>query len=286
MKRNHALTTRTVRHDDTLRTPNPFGRAARFARTVTLLSLLALAVGVFAPSAISPVFAAGTTAGIETESDNRDPFERFNRSVYRFNERIDRAVLKPLAIRYVEYVPPTMRKGVNNFVSNLREPTTIVNDLLQGKFKQAGKDGLRFVINTTFGLLGVLDIATSLKLERNREDFGQTMGKWGVPSGPYLVLPLLGPSNIRDAAGLVPQYAYTDLTAGIDDDGLLWTIFAARAIDTRAGLLKTDKLLGEQIDPYVFVRESYRQRRLNDIHDGQLPAAEDEFLDEILNEDG
>lgn len=221
---------------------------------------------------------------IAAEADNGDPFEKFNRSMYRFNDRVDRAVLRPLAVRYVKYVPPTVRKGVGNFVNNLREPTTIVNDLLQGKFKQAGKDTLRFVVNTTFGLLGVLDLATHFDLERNREDFGQTFGKWGVPSGPYLVLPFLGPSSVRDAAGLVPQYMYTDLTSGIEDDGLLWTIFAARTVDTRAGLLKADRLLEEQLDPYVFLRESYRQRRLSEIHDGRPPVQEDEFLDEILNE--
>lgn len=246
-----------------------------------LLVLLAGSVTLAAPS---EALAAADTATLEEGFRDPDPFEGFNRSIYRFNERVDRAVLKPLAIRYVKYVPPTVRRGVGNFVSNLREPTTIVNDLLQGKVKQAGKDTLRFVINTTFGLLGVLDIATQLDLGRNREDFGQTLGRWGIPSGPYLVLPFLGPSNIRDAAGLVPQYLYTDLTAGIEDDGLLWTIFAARAVDTRADLLKIDKVLAEQLDPYVFVRETYHQRRLSEIHDGQPPLQEDEFLEELLNE--
>lgn len=260
----------------------PDGTNCPLFRFTSIILAVTLAMSLF-------IDGGALASEIETTGDdfievNHDPLERFNRSMYRFNDRLDRAVLKPLAIRYVRHVPPPVRTGVKNFVGNLREPTTIVNDLLQGKFKQAGKDSLRFVINTTFGLLGIIDIATYFDLDRNREDFGQTMGKWGVPSGPYLVLPLLGPSSVRDATGLIPQYMYTDLTAGIESDSLLWTIFSARAVDTRAALLKGDRVLAEQLDPYVFVRESYLQRRLSDIHDGQLPEREDEFLEELLNE--
>ncbi len=225
-------------------------------------------------------------AAIDGEQRNGDPFERANRAIYRFNDRIDRAVLRPIAVRYERHVPAKVRRGVKNFVWNLREPTTIVNDLLQGKVEQAGRDTLRFLINTTFGLLGVFDVATHLQLTRNYEDFGQTLGKWGVPSGPYLVLPFLGPSNIRDAAGLIPQYMYTDLTSNIDDDAITWTIFGARAIDTRADLLKADRILETQLDPYVFLRESYLQRREADINDGAAGGDEDTeaLLDELLNQ--
>jgi phospholipid-binding lipoprotein MlaA len=247
--------------------------------------LVILLLGVFSPILDRVALGSGIeTADVDFVQRNHDPFEGFNRSMYQFNERVDRAVLKPLAIRYVEHVPPPVRTGVRNFMGNLREPTTIVNGLLQGKVRQAGKDTLRFVINTTFGLLGIIDLASYFQLEQNREDFGQTMGKWGVPPGPYLVLPLLGPSTVRDTVGLIPQYMYTDLTSGIDSDSLLWSLFATRAVDTRSSLLRADAILAEQIDPYVFVRESYLQRRLVDVWDGQLPEQEDEFLEELLNE--
>jgi phospholipid-binding lipoprotein MlaA len=218
------------------------------------------------------------------EDVNRDPFERVNRSVYRFNERLDRAVLRPVTVRYVRHVPPKVRRGVRNFVYNLREPTTIVNNLLQGKVTDAASDTMRFLLNTTFGLVGIFDVATHLGLERNREDFGQTLGKWGVPPGPYLVLPLLGPSTVRDATGLVPQYLYTDLAASIEDDALMWTVFAARAVDTRASLLNAEAVLEEQIDPYSFLREIYFQRRLIEVYDGAPPQQEDQYLEEFFNE--
>ncbi len=256
--------------------PAPLQRA--FAVFVLLMLVL---VGT---AALAP---APALAGEETtmaEVDNGDPLEGFNRAIYRFNERVDRAILRPVAVRYVRYVPPKVRRGVKNFVSNLREPTTIVNDLLQGKVTQAGRDTMRFLLNSTVGLLGIFDVAAHLDLHRNHEDFGQTFGKWGLPPGPYLVLPFLGPSSVRDAAGLVPQYMYTDLASGVEDDGLMWTIFATRAVDTRADLLKADKVLEEQLDPYVFVRETYRQRRLSEVYDGEPPEVEDEFLDEILME--
>lgn len=254
-----------------------------FYRAAALLMLVTCLVAATASLAPSVALAAENTE-IATGIDNGDPFETFNRSMYRFNDRVDRAVLKPIAQRYVRYVPPKVRRGVKNFVSNLREPTTIVNDLLQGKVTQAAGDTMRFLINSTFGLLGIFDVASHLDLPRNDEDFGQTFAKWGLPSGPYLVLPFLGPSTVRDAVGLVPQYMYTDLASGVEEEGLMWTIFAARAVDTRADLLKADNLLAEQLDPYVFVRETYRQRRLSEIHDGEPPVAEDAYLDEILKE--
>ncbi|GJL83519.1 MAG: hypothetical protein DHS20C01_31530 [marine bacterium B5-7] len=225
-----------------------------------------------------------TAASRSSAERNPDPFERFNRTIFRFNDRLDRAVLKPVAQRYVKHVPPSVRRGVKNFTSNLREPTTIVNDILQGKLVQAGEDTLRFAVNSVFGLLGIFDVASAMNLNRNREDFGQTFAKWGMPSGPYLVLPFLGPSNLRDATGLIPQYTYTDLTSGIDEDALVWTIFGARIIDTRSDLLKADRILAEQLDPYAFIRETYTQQRLNQIYDGQIPEEEDEFLDELLRE--
>jgi len=216
---------------------------------------------------------------------NKDPIEKFNRKIHRFNHVVDKKVFKPIAKRYLKHVPEKVRRGVRNFVANLREPTTIVNDLLQGKPDQAAQDTLRFVINSTFGLAGIFDVASHLQLPRNREDFGQTFGKWGVPSGPYLVLPFLGPSNLRDLSGLVPQYAYTDLSSSINSGGLVLGTRIAGIVDTRARLLPLDDVLESQLDPYVFIRESYKQTRIRDINDGQVEEEEeDEFLNEILEQ--
>ncbi len=258
---------------------------ARTFRAALVYLFLALAVAGAATLAPTPLHAddAASSQAVE-HGDGRDPFESFNRSMFRFNDRVDRAVLRPIAVRYEKYVPPKVRRGVRNFVYNLREPTTIVNDLLQGKVTQAAGDTMRFLVNSVFGIFGIFDVASHLDLPRNNEDFGQTFAKWGMPSGPYLVLPLLGPSTVRDAAGMVPAFMYTDLATGVEDDALMWTIFAARAVDTRAELLKADRLLNEQLDPYVFLRETYYQRRLSEIHDGSPPEAEDEFLNEILKE--
>ncbi|MFT5114693.1 MAG: phospholipid-binding lipoprotein MlaA [Parasphingorhabdus sp.] len=248
----------------------------------SLFASLLLALVLAAPAMTSAVVWADD--GDVVVKKSADPFEGFNRRVYRFNSKLDRWVLKPITSRYVKHVPPKVRRGVKNVFSNLREPTTIVNDVLQGKGIQAAKDSFRFVLNSTFGILGVFDVATHLNLPRNKEDFGQTMGKWGVPAGPYLVLPLLGPSSVRDAAGLIPQYAYTDMTAGIEDETLKWSLFATRAVDARSGLLKSEKILQEQLDPYVFVREAYLQKRVNDVYDGNPPEEEDDLLNEILEQ--
>jgi len=262
-----------------------FARQAGAGRpSIALAALVAFFLLAAPAQVMAQVMSEDDGATATVEEVDHDPFEGFNRAVYRFNDRIDRAVLRPLAVRYERYVPPKVRRGVRNFGRNLREPTTIVNNLLQGKVTEAAQDTFRFVVNSTVGILGIFDVASHFGAERNVEDFGQTLGRWGVPPGPYLVLPLLGPSTIRDAAGLVPQYMYTDLTAGIEDDGLMWTIFAARAVDTRAALLSADKVLAEQIDPYSFLRETYLQRRIIDIHDGEAPQVEDEFLEELLEE--
>ncbi len=252
------------------------------ATALCLSLILFLAAVPFDSGAVS--YAADTPLVLE-KAKNPDPWEKVNRKIYRFNEKVDHAVLRPVARGYVKHVPQKVRRGVKNFGANLREPTTIINDLLQGKVGQAGRDTLRFLINSTVGLLGIFDVASRLDLERHREDYGQTLAKWGVPAGPYLVLPFLGPSNLRDATGLIPQYAYTDLTAGIDDDAILWSLYAVRAVDTRSDLLKADKILENQLDPYVFLRESYTQQRIVQINDGVVEESEDEFLDEILGEE-
>ena len=260
-------------------------RATTGLRRIARLLAMGLVVATLAPGVGLGDARAADGAPVGEEARNPDPWEKMNRKVHAFNVHVDRAIVKPVAVRYARHVPPRVRRGVRNFFNNLREPSTIVNDLLQGKFARAGCDSLRFLINSTAGVLGVFDVAAHLDMPRHREDFGQTLARWGAPPGPYLVLPLLGPSTVRDTAGLVPHHLYTDVTATVEDDALLWTLFAARGVDSRAALLAADELLETQLDPYAFLRESYLQQRIHAIGDGEHGEREDEFLNEILERD-
>lgn len=198
-----------------------------------------------------------------------DPLEPVNRGIFKFNRGADRYVLRPVAKTYRNYVPAEIRSGTHNFLDNLFYPTVIVNDLLQAKFAQGGKDLGRFVLNTTVGIVGIMDVATPLGLPRNNEDFGQTLGRWGVGEGWYLMLPLLGPSTNRDLVGRAGDY-FTSPTTYADTYPSL-AVTATDVIDSRAGLLDADRLLDEQIDPYVFIRTVYLERRYNLIFDGNPP---------------
>lgn len=206
------------------------------------------------------------------EPEPRDRFERFNRSMYRFNSAADRIALRPLARGYVRAVPQPVRRGVTNFIDNYTYPRTIVNSLLQGKLADGGRDTLRLVVNTVGGL-GFFDPASRLGLEAHDEDFGQTLGRWGVPSGPYLMLPLLGPSTVRDTAGRVPD-EYTTARHYIDDHYVRYGLVALDAVNSRAGLLDTDSVLEEAFDPYAFVRNAWLQRREFLVRDGDVPPEE------------
>lgn len=206
----------------------------------------------------------------EEEFSDRDPLEGFNRAIYSFNNQADRFILKPVATQYAK-LPAYLRNRVYSFFSNLNEPTTVANDLLQGKWLQAVEDSTRFVVNSTAGILGLFDVASFVDLPRNDEDFGQTLGRWGVGEGPYLMLPLLGPSTLRDGIGLVPEFVYTDPVSQVDDSATRWVARGVQVTDTRAGLLRTDKLLKMQLDPYIFIRESYRQKREQTVWDGNPP---------------
>lgn len=187
----------------------------------------------------------------------RDPLERFNRSVFRLNSALDHAVLRPLA-RGTQKVPGPIAEGIENFVSNLFYPLTIVNDLLQGKLHDTANDVARLTLNTTVGIGGVLDPATAVHLARNYEDFGITLGRWGVPSGPYLELPLLGPSTLRDAAAMAPQaYAYIAIPGAAFGVGL----YGTDLIQSRADVLPLDRLIECAYDPYAVERNLYLQRR-------------------------
>lgn len=212
-----------------------------------------------------------------------DPLEPVNRAVYTFNDKLDRVLLKPVAQGYEKVVPATARTGVRNFFNNLYEPLNVLNNALQGKGHDAVKDTMRFGFNTTFGVLGLIDVASGWDLPRRQEDFGQTFAVWGAGEGWYLMLPLLGPSTGRDALGLIPEYELDPIRYIADDTT---TRFAARGlflISKRADLLSASKVLDTAaLDPYLQVREAYRQQRWNLIHDGNPP--EPDFFDEELFE--
>jgi phospholipid-binding lipoprotein MlaA len=205
----------------------------------------------------------------------QDPYERWNRGVYRFNDAIDRAVLKPVARGYQKALPQPVRTGIGNFLANLETPTVMFNDALQGKPKAALADLGRFLLNTTAGLGGLLDPASMAGIPRNDEDFGQTLGKWGVHAGPYIELPLLGASDLRDGpAKIVDVFTYPPTYA--KNAWLSYGIWGVYLVDTRAGLLSLDKTVQQAFDPYVLIRDAYLQRRAYLISGGK--AADDEPL--------
>lgn len=228
-----------------------------------------------------------------TNGDPRDPIEPVNRAVFEFNDTVDRALLKPVAQGYKAAVPGLIRTGVSNFFSNLRDPWIALNQLLQGKVEEGVTDFMRFVTNTTFGLAGIFDVASEGGMPKHDEDFGQTLGAWGVDTGPYLVLPLLGPSTVRDGAGVaVDSVAYLPwrgpgyMDAG-DEIALRNSLTATDTVQTRAALLDATNVLEEAaLDRYAFVRNAYLQRRNNQVYDGNPPVEDfDDFDDDYESYD-
>ena len=213
-----------------------------------------------------------TTGG----ADPKDPWEGFNRGSFAFNQAVDTAVLKPVAQGYTAIFPAFVREGVNNFFDNLEDVGTGLNNLLQGKPREGATDLGRFVVNSVFGIFGLWDIATPLGMEKHYEDFGQTLGVWGIPSGPYLVIPLLGPSSARDGPAKVidPQWYWPKW---IDNDPLYWAVFATDKIRIRANLLQAEKVIDEAaLDRYNFIRDAWLQRRRNQVYDGNPPRVKEE----------
>lgn len=210
--------------------------------------------------------------------DPQDPLEPVNRALYTFNETADRYVLRPVAVGYDKVTPAPVRTGIGNFFSNLSYPVVIANDLLQGKAVQAGQDFARFVLNSTFGLAGIFDVAGATGLPEHDEDFGQTLGTWGVGPGWYLMLPFFGPSDNRDLVGRGVDVAASP-TFYVQDSEANIPLGILNAVDQRAGLLQADRFLEQQLDRYVFVRTIYLQNRLNKVHDGN-PPKEDYGFDE------
>lgn len=219
----------------------------------------------------------------EASRDKRDPLESVNRGVYAFNDGIDKAVLRPVARGYKKAVPTPIQTGVSNFFANAKYPVTLVNNLLQGKFKAALSDTARFTLNSTLGLGGLFDPATDVGLDVNDEDFGQTLGKWGVPPGPYLVVPFLGPYTLRDGVGSLAD-DFAEPRAYLEDDSTRWTLWAADKFERRVRLLEADALLDRAGDPYAFVRSAYLQRREYLVRDGDVPT-DDADLELELEED-
>jgi phospholipid-binding lipoprotein MlaA len=230
------------------------------------LAALVLAGGLVGCASIPP--GAGTHAA--------DPFEVYNRHMFEFNDRVDRAVLKPVAQAYETVLPQGLRTCINNAFLNVGEPINAVNNLLQGKPRAAFLDVCRFVINSTIGLFGCFDNAAKMGIERSNEDFGQTLGRWGLLPGPYFVLPLLGPSTIRDTVGRAADFLGTDPLWYIEHVPTRNVLVGTRLVDTRAGLLPAERVLDvAALDRYQFVRDAYLQMRRSLVYDGDPPPLPD-----------
>lgn len=230
-----------------------------------------------APVALGTILAAALTACVTLPPNSprspQDPWESWNRGVYKVNDVFDRAIAKPVARTYVRVVPRPIRTGVTNFFANLNTPTVMINDALQGKFLAAGNDLGRFLLNSTFGIGGILDPATSAGLALNDEDFGQTLGHWGVHAGPFVELPILGPSDLRDAPAKVVD-TYTNPRQYIRNEYWKYGLYLPFFIDKRASLLPLDETLKNVYDPYAVIRDAYLQRRAYQISDGKITYEE------------
>ena len=212
-----------------------------------------------------------SVAPMVSQAAEEDPWEPVNRAIFRVNDTLDTYALKPLAQGYQFITPQFLEDGIHNVFQNIGDVGNLANNVLQAKPAAAGTDTARLIFNTTFGLFGFFDVGTKMGLQRSDEDFGQTMGYWGVGSGPYLVLPLLGPSTVRDAVAKVPD-AYATPYRYIDHVPTRNTALGVNVIDTRASLLSAEKLING--DKYIFLRNAYLQNREFRVKDGQV---EDDF---------
>jgi phospholipid-binding lipoprotein MlaA len=211
-------------------------------------------------------------SGCATAPGSVDPYERFNRGVYQFNERADKAVLQPAARAYRFVIPEFVRTSIGNVFSNIGDVRAVLNNALQGKFSAASADFGRVALNSTWGILGLFDIASEAGIEKSQEDFGQTLGWWGLGDGPFLMLPLLGPSTGRDAFGLVVDFV-SDPVTYVNPAAAHNQLAGGRIVNRRAELLEASTLLGDAaLDPYLFLRDAYLQRRRSLVQDGASPA--------------
>jgi phospholipid-binding lipoprotein MlaA len=208
-----------------------------------------------------------------------DPWEPMNRRIHAFNDNVDKLTLKPLAKGYEAVLPNFMRRGINNFSRNLLIPLSIINNVLQGKFRNGLSETGRFLANSTVGIGGLIDAGADMGLEPHREDFGQTLAVWGVPDGPYVTIPILGPRTLRDAT-MIPLNFAADPLFHLEHDRTRRTIYFIRTVDVRAQLFTAESLIEDSFDRYLSIRESYLQNRNFLVHDGD-PPEDDDFYDEF-----
>ncbi len=214
---------------------------------------------------------SGACSSVNGPATKTDPLEPLNRKVFAFNEVMDENVLKPVAEAYEENLPSPVQTGISNFFSNLDDTLVFVNNALQFKFLDALGDFFRFILNSTVGLFGIFDVATPLGLEKHNEDFGQTLATWGVGDGPYIVLPFLGPSTMRDTGALTVDWEIDPLFR-IEEPTQYWSMIGLRAVETRVDLLKAGNILDQaSFDKYTFMRDAYLQLRRSHIYDGNPP---------------
>jgi phospholipid-binding lipoprotein MlaA len=229
------------------------------------------------PRILTALCAATLLAGCASTGGRiDDPFEPANRVMYAINDPIDKNIVKPIAQAYVDYVPSLIRTGISNYFNNIDDLFSAVNGLLQGKLDKAGHDMGRVMINTIPGILGLIDIASEAGIPRGEEDFGQTFGYWGIAQGPYLFIPLFGPTTVRDGTGFVLRVLWSPTTE-IPDVAVRNVIYGLGALDLRAQALGATSLIDQaSLDPYTFVRRAYLQRRAYLVHDGNPPPEKDD----------
>jgi phospholipid-binding lipoprotein MlaA len=231
-------------------------------------------------AALSSLLLAGcATLPPGSEPDPRDPWEPFNRSMFAVNDTLDRSIARPVARGYVKAVPQPMRTGVGNFFTNLNYPSTVANSLLQGKFAQFSNDLGRLLVNTTLGIGGLFDPATQFGLDTNDEDLGQTLGKWGMPPGPFLMRPILGPSTVRDTFGDAADF-FIDPKHYVESPWLKYGLYVQEIVHRRAQLLSAEAVQDNAYDPYSFMRNAWLQRREYLVSDGAIADDVEMILEE------
>jgi phospholipid-binding lipoprotein MlaA len=224
---------------------------------------------------LGSVIAVMLLGGCASNGNPRDPLEPLNRGIYQFNDGVDTVLFKPLAEVYQAVLPQFVRTGVGNFFSNIQDVIVALNNLLQGKVTDAGMDLCRIIVNSTIGILGLIDVGTEFGLEKHQEDFGQTLGRWGMGTGPYIVIPFLGPSTVRDGIGLIGDWK-TDPLTYLEPTRHRNAAYGLFFVNRRAELLSASKILEvAALDPYEFVRDAYLQRRRNMVYDGNPPDEDD-----------
>jgi phospholipid-binding lipoprotein MlaA len=265
-------------------TPSPRPRRPR--PTALALALVAGALASGCATVGPPPAGDGLKVPAAAPANPADPWESWNRRVFAFNDAVDTALLRPVAEAYAEVVPSPARQAVGNFFGNFGDAWSVVNHLLQGKWEGALTSLVRVTTNSVFGLGGLIDIATEAGIDRESEDLGQTLGAWGVGSGPYVVLPLFGPSTLRDTVTWVPD-RYVSPSLLVDGTGARAALTATNVIDTRASLLQATRMLDSiALDRYSFVRDAYLQRRLNQVYDGNPPEPPEPPDDTEAQNDG